>query len=148
MNPGFMALAIAEAEKAGKEGEVPVGAVIVRKDMVVARGRNDRERSWDPSGHAELMALRRASLALGRWRLSDCTLYVTLEPCPMCAGALLAARVERVVFGARDPKAGALVSLYTLGEDPRLNHRFEVVPDLEADRCAALLREFFRVRRR
>jgi tRNA(adenine34) deaminase len=144
----FMALAVEEAERAAEKGEVPVGAVIERQGVVVARAHNDRERSWDPTGHAELVAIQRAAVALGRWRLGDCTLHVTLEPCPMCAGAILAARIPRVVFGARDPRAGALVSLYALGGDPRLNHRFEVVPDVDSARCAALLKDFFRARRR
>jgi len=143
-----MNAALAEAERAAARGEVPVGAVIERGGVIVARAHNDRERSWDPTGHAELVAIQRAAVALGRWRLGDCTLHVTLEPCPMCAGAIIAARIPRVVFGARDPKAGALVSLFNLGDDPRLNHRFEVCPDVEAERCGALLKDFFRPRRR
>lgn len=140
-----MELAIQEAEKARDEGEVPVGAVVVSAEgEVLARAFNRRETWQDPTAHAELIAMRRASKALGSWRLVDCTTYVTLEPCPMCAGTMINARVARVVFGARDPKAGALRSLFELGEDERLNHRLEVEEGVHAEHCASLLQDFFR----
>ena len=139
----WMRAAIAEAERAEAEGEVPVGAVIVQEGRVVGRGRNQRESSQDPTTHAEMIAIRQAAAALGSWRLIDTTLYVTLEPCPMCAGALVNARVPRVVWGCNDPKAGATETLYTIGSDPRLNHRFECVPGVLADECSGLLSRFF-----
>jgi tRNA(adenine34) deaminase len=142
-----MELAIAEARLAVADGDVPVGAVVVADGVVVARRHNERERSADPTAHAELLALRDAAGRLGRWRLSDCTVVVTLEPCPMCAGALVAARVGRLVFGAADPKAGACGSLYNLLADPRLNHDVQVEPGVLAERCATLLVEFFADRR-
>ena len=142
-----MELAIAEARLAVADGDVPVGAVVVADGVVVARRHNERERSADPTAHAELLALRDAAARLGRWRLSDCTVAVTLEPCPMCAGALVAARVGRLVFGAADPKAGACGSLYNLLADPRLNHDVQVEPGVLAERCATLLVEFFADRR-
>jgi tRNA(adenine34) deaminase len=142
-----MEQAMAEAVAAAAAGDVPVGAVVVSEGRVVARARNERELRADPTAHAELIALRMASATLGRWRLSDATLYVTLEPCPMCAGALVAARVERVVFGAADPKAGACGSLYNLCTDPRLNHEVIVTPGVLADRAGALLSSFFDSRR-
>lgn len=135
--------ALAEAERAAEEGEVPVGAVIVHDGEVVARARNRRERPPDPLGHAEILAIRTAAQALDRWRLTGCTVYVTCEPCPMCAGALLAARVDRVVYGVDDPKAGALGSLFDLHDDPRLNHAFQVTRGLLADEASALLTGFF-----
>lgn len=143
----LMALALDEARAAESAGEVPVGAVIVVDGSVVARAHNRRESTNDPSAHAELLALREACAAAGSWRLAGATVVVTLEPCPMCAGALSAARVERVVFGAADPKAGALGSLYNLGVDPRLPHTFDVVAGVAADRCGALLESFFADRR-
>lgn len=143
-----MKQALAEAVAAAAAGDVPVGAVVVVGGRVVARARNERELRADPTAHAEMIALRTASAALGRWRLSDATLYVTLEPCPMCAGALVAARVERVVFGAVDPKAGACGSLYNLCTDPRLNHEVIVTPGVLADRAGAMLSSFFESRRR
>ena len=139
----WMRVAIAEAKRAEVEGEVPVGAVIVHEGKVIGRGRNQRESSQDPTSHAEMIALRQAADALGSWRLIDTTLYVTLEPCPMCAGALVNARVPRVVWGCNDPKAGATETLYTIGSDPRLNHRFECIPGVLADECSALLSGFF-----
>jgi tRNA(adenine34) deaminase len=142
-----MAEAIVEAETAAVAGEVPVGAVVMVEGRIVARAHNEREARADPTGHAEIIALQRAAAALGRWRLSDATLYVTLEPCPMCAGALVAGRVERVVFGAADPKAGACGSLYNLCTDPRLNHEVSVTPGVLADRSGALLSSFFDRRR-
>ncbi len=146
-NPGddehWMREAIAEAKLAEGKGEVPVGAVIVHDGHVIGRGHNLRELSQDPTTHAEMIAIREASSALGSWRLIDTTLYVTLEPCPMCAGALVNARVPRVVWGCNDPKAGATETLYTIGSDPRLNHRFECVSGVLGDECSALLSGFF-----
>jgi tRNA(adenine34) deaminase len=139
----WMREAIAEARRAEARGEVPVGAVVVHEGAIIARGRNEREISQDPTTHAEMIAIREAARVLGSWRLIDTTLYVTLEPCPMCAGALVNARVPRVVWGCSDPKAGATETLYTIGSDPRLNHRFECVPGVLADDCAELLTGFF-----
>lgn len=135
--------ALAEARAAAAEGEVPVGCVLVRDDRVVARGRNRRERWQDPTAHAEMIALRAAAGALGTFRLAGVTAYVTLEPCPMCAGALVNARVDRVVYGATDPKAGAMETLYSIGSDPRLNHRFEVLGGVRAEPSGELLTRFF-----
>src|SRR5579875_344975 len=128
-----MAAALDEARAAGARGEVPVGAVVVANGRAVASAGNEREAAADPTAHAEVLALRRAAAELGSWRLEGATVYVTLEPCPMCAGALLAARVRRVVFAAPDPKAGACGSLYNLCVDPRLNHEVEVVPGVAGD---------------
>jgi tRNA(adenine34) deaminase len=139
----YMRMALAEARAAARAGEVPIGAVVVCGDVVISRGRNRRESDADPTAHAELVAVREAARALGRWRLSGCTVYVTLEPCPMCAGALHAARVSRCVYGAVDPKAGALGTLYDIASDERLNHRYEVTAGVLADESTALLREFF-----
>ena len=139
----LMGLALAEAQAASAHGDVPVGAVVWLDGEVVARRHNERELTGDPTAHAEILALRDAAARMGGWRLDGATVAVTLEPCPMCAGALQQARVARVVFGADDPKAGALGSLYNLGADPRLNHEFEVVPRARADECAALLQGFF-----
>jgi len=139
----FMAAAMAEAELAARAGEVPVGCVLVRAGEIVARAHNLRERAQDPTAHAELIALRAAAARLRSWRLLDITCYVTLEPCPMCAGALVNARLPRVVYGCDDPKAGALRTLYTLGQDPRLNHRFEVVPGVLGEACSHQLSTFF-----
>lgn len=142
-----MAVALEEAALALDHGDVPVGAVALVGDRVVARRHNERERLGDPTAHAELLCLRDASAALGGWRLSEVTLVVTLEPCPMCAGALVAARVGRLVFGAVDPKAGACGSLYNLCADPRLNHELPVTAGVLADRSADLLLGFFASRR-
>jgi tRNA(adenine34) deaminase len=142
-----MDLAIAEARHAGQAGEIPVGAVVVAGDRVVGTAGNERETAGDPTAHAEILALRRAAAALGSWRLSGAIVYVTLEPCPMCAGALVAARVSRLVFGAADPKAGSCGSLYNLCADPRLNHELVVVPGVREAECAALLRRWFTERR-
>lgn len=143
-----MGIALDEARIAGAAGDVPVGAVVVVDGDVVAQAGNERERRGDPTAHAEILALRAAATAVGDgWRLEHATVVVTLEPCPMCAGALLAARVATVVFGARDPKAGALGSVMHLGVDPRLPHEYEVVPDVRADECGALLITFFAGRR-
>lgn len=139
----WMQVAIGEARLAQAKGEVPVGAVIVHGERVIGRGHNERESSQDPTAHAEMIALRQAANELGSWRLIDTTLYVTLEPCPMCAGALVNARVPRVVWGCDDPKAGATKTLYTIGSDERLNHRFECVPGVLGDECSELLSEFF-----
>ncbi len=148
----FMALALREARRAARAGEVPVGAVIVApgaggEPVVLARGYNLREARQDPTAHAEIVALRRACRRAGSWRLPDATMYVTLEPCAMCAGALVLARVKRLVFGCRDPKAGAVGSLYDLARDRRLNHRLAVTEGVEEEAAAALLVDFFRARR-
>lgn len=142
-----MKLALAEARSAAARGEVPVGAVIVVDGTVVAAAGNTRELAADPTGHAELTAIREASKVLGRWRLHDATLYVTLEPCPMCAGAIVNARIPRLVYGASDPKAGAVRSLYQLCDDPRLNHRLQIEAGVLAEEGGALLRDFFQKKR-
>ncbi len=142
-----MSLAIEEARRALEHGDVPIGAIVVIDGEVVAGRHNERELSDDPTAHAELLAVRDAAAAIGSWRLGGATVVVTLEPCPMCAGALHQSRIDRLVFGAVDPKAGACGSLYNLGSDPRLNHEFEVVHGVMADECAALLSEFFTARR-
>ncbi|MBI2892595.1 MAG: nucleoside deaminase [Deltaproteobacteria bacterium] len=138
-----MRLALGEARKASALDEVPVGAVLVRGDAVIGRGHNRRELDQDPTAHAEILALREAARGDASWRVLDATLYVTLEPCPMCAGALVNARVPRVVYGCDDPKAGALRTLYSIGTDGKLNHSFEVVAGVLTDECAAELRAFF-----
>lgn len=143
----FMAQAITEAESAAAHDDVPIGAVLVRDGEVVSRGHNRREADQDPTAHAEILALREASAALGRWRLDDCTMVVTLEPCTMCAGALVLARLGTLVFGADDPKAGAVGALYDVPRDPRLNHQVEVVRGVESEACGQLLKDFFRTRR-
>jgi tRNA(adenine34) deaminase len=142
-----MRMAIDQARRAGAAGEVPVGAVVVAGGRVVGAAGNEREATGDPTAHAEILAMRQAAAALGTWRLSGATLYVTLEPCPMCAGALVAARIDSLVFGAADPKAGACGSLYNLCVDPRLNHEVTVVPGVCEAECAALLRDWFAQRR-
>jgi len=142
-----MAEALRLAAEAGEAGEVPVGAVAVCGGQVVGRGRNAREAALDPTAHAELLAVQAAARALGRWRLTGVTLYVTLEPCAMCAGALVLARIDRLVFAASDPKAGAVGSLQDLSADPRLNHRFPVERGLLAEESGELLKAFFRARR-
>ncbi len=139
----WMEQALAEARRAESIGEVPIGAVIVRGGRVVGRGCNRREIDADPLGHAEILAIRAAAKEVGGWRLTGCTLYVTLEPCAMCAGALVASRVDRLVFGAADPKAGYCGSLGNLVQDGRLNHRLEVVDGVLAEECGELLRGFF-----
>jgi tRNA(adenine34) deaminase len=143
----WMAAAIAEAQAAEDHGDVPVGAVVVRGDDEVARGRNRREIDGDPTAHAEMVAIRAAASAIGSWRLDGCTLYVTLEPCVMCAGAVVLSRLDRLVFGADDPKAGAVGALYDIPRDPRLNHRPDVVRGVGAEACSAMLRGFFARRR-
>ena len=142
-----MRLAVLEAERAFEAGEVPVGAVVVRGGQVVGRGHNQVERLQDPTAHAEMIAVSAACQTLGTKILDGCTLYVTLEPCPMCAGALVWARLDRLVFGAFDEKAGAASTLYDITQDRRLNHQLEVVSGVEADVSADLLRSFFRQRR-
>ncbi len=143
----FMQAAIAEAQAAYAEGEVPVGAVVVLKDRVNGRGHNQRETLSDPTAHAEMLALTAAAAHVGDWRLDDCTLYVTLEPCAMCAGALVLARVRRLVYGATDPKAGACESLFTIPTDERLNHRVDIGTPILAGECARPLQRFFREQR-
>ena len=143
----YMRLALEEAELAAAEGEVPIGAAVVCDGRVVARAHNRRETDADPSAHAEFSAMVAAARELGRWRLTGCTVYVTLEPCLMCAGLMVNARVDRCVYGAADPKGGALGTLYDVSHDPRLNHEFEVTPGVLADEAAELLRVFFRARR-
>jgi tRNA(adenine34) deaminase len=144
-----MELALEEAAAAAAEDEVPVGAVIVSFDRgVIARAHNQRERLHDPTAHAEMIAITQAAEALQSWRLENCALYVTLEPCPMCAGAVVQARLPLVVYGCTDPKAGACHTLYQITSDPRLNHRAQVVAGVLADRCAAVLSEFFAAKRR
>lgn len=140
----FMREALAEAGAAAALGEVPIGAVLVHEGIVLARAHNLRESRQDPTAHAELVAIRDAAAALGSWRLLKCTLYVTLEPCAMCAGAIVLARIPRLVFGALDPKAGACRSLFTLTQDPRLNHRVEVEAEVLAEDSQRLLQDFFR----
>ena len=148
MDETFMAEALAEARLAAAEGEVPIGAVLVADGRIAGRGRNARERLHDPTAHAEILALQEASRALGRWRLTGSTMYATLEPCPMCAGALVNARVDRLVYAVADPKAGAADTLFDLLRDPRLNHRVEVASGVLAEECGALLSGFFRQRRK
>ena len=155
----YMRLALEQAKLAAEEGEVPIGAVVVYEPIdpatrrplaeprVIARARNRRETDRDPAGHAEFLALKAAAEQLDAWRLVGCTVYVTLEPCIMCAGLMHQARIDRCVYGAADPKAGALGSLYQINEDERLNHTFEVVSGVLEQECAGLLKEFFRARR-
>ncbi len=147
MGSGYMAVALEEARAALGHGDVPVGALVVVGGEVVARRHNERELRADPTAHAELLALSDAARALGRWRLDDATLVVTLEPCAMCAGALVNARLGSLVFGAADPKAGACGSLYNLCSDPRLNHELPVLAGVLATECGALLTNFFSERR-
>ncbi|HKY35436.1 MAG TPA: tRNA adenosine(34) deaminase TadA [Polyangiaceae bacterium] len=144
----YMRLALEEADRATSHGDVPVGAVVVSKDgVVLAREHNRREQDSDPTAHAELLAIREASRHLSGWRLEGATVYVTLEPCCMCAGALVNARIARLVYGATDPKAGAIVSLFQLGSDTRLNHRFEIEGGLLDEEGAKRLSDFFAARR-
>lgn len=143
----WMRLALAEAQAAAAEDEAPVGAIVIHQGQVIGSAHNQRERLNDPTAHAEMIAITQAATAVGDWRLEGCTLFVTLEPCPMCAGAIVQGRVERVVYGAADPKAGAARSLFQLLDDPRLNHRAEVVAGVLADPCGALLTDFFRSKR-
>jgi len=143
----YMRRALELAREAAARGEVPVGAIVVRNGEIIAEGSNRREEDKDPTAHAELLAIRAAARALGGWRLTGTTLYVTLEPCAMCAGAIVLARVGRLVYGADDPKGGAVRTLYRLVEDERLNHRVQVTPGILAEECGKVLRDFFRRRR-
>jgi len=143
----YMRMALDAAQVAEENGDVPIGAVIVHEGRVIARAYNEREQLKDPTAHAEIIALTQAAAALGMWRLHGCTMYVTLEPCPMCAGALVMARLDRLVYGCTDPKAGACGSLYDICRDGRLNHRLQVTPGVLAADCAAMLQAFFRQRR-
>jgi tRNA(adenine34) deaminase len=140
---GFMQQALVEAETAARLGEVPIGAVVVRGGEVIGRGYNLRETSNDPTTHAEMVAIREAAAALGSWRLTDCMLYVTLEPCVMCMGAIILARIPRLVFACRDPRAGAVGSIYDFSRDERFNHRVEVSEGVLANECSELLSGFF-----
>ena len=148
MHEIYMRAALQQAELALSENEVPVGAVIVRNERIIAAAHNQREQLRDPTAHAEMLAITQAAEAVGGWRLLECTLYVTLEPCPMCAGAILQARIPSLVYGAADPKAGAVSSLFRLLGDARLNHRTEVVPSVLEEDCGRILSEFFSQRRR
>jgi len=143
----YMRLALQEAEQAFAEDEVPVGAVIVRAGQIIASAHNQRAQLHDPTAHAEMIAITQAAAALNDWRLEGCSLYVTLEPCPMCAGAILQARIPEVIFGAKDPKAGAVVSLFQLLTDERLNHRVRVTSEVLAPHCGQILTRFFQKQR-
>ncbi len=143
----FMRTAIAAAEIADENGDVPIGAVIVYKNQIIAKAYNQREQLADPTAHAEIIALTQAAAFLESWRLHGCTIYVTLEPCPMCAGALVLARMDRLVFGCDDPKSGACGSLYNIVEDERLNHRLKVTAGVLAEQCSEQLQDFFQQRR-
>jgi tRNA(adenine34) deaminase len=143
----FMRLALDEAAAAAEHDDVPVGAVLVKDGAIVAAAGNERQLRQDPTAHAEILVLREAAEKLGTWRLDDTTVYVTLEPCPMCAGALVLARVQRLVYGSQDPKAGAALSLYNIVQDPRLNHEVEITPDVLAEESAAILRRYFEGKR-
>ena len=143
----FMRAALNQAGAAGAAGEVPIGAVVVYQGQIIAQAGNRRERDCDPSGHAEFIAICQAARELGRWRLADCTVYVTLEPCIMCAGLMHQARIGRCVYGASDPKAGALGSLYSIHDDARLNHQFCVSSGVLENECAQVLHDFFEARR-
>ncbi len=148
MDERWMAVALDEARAAAAHDDVPVGAVVVGPgEELLARGRNRRQLDTDPTAHAEVVALREAAARLGSWRLDGCTLYVTLEPCAMCAGAVVLARIPRLVYGAVDPKAGAVTSLYRIADDPRLNHRAAITGGVLADECGAVLKAFFAARR-
>jgi len=143
----FMEQALLEAQKAYDMDEVPIGAVVVKDGEIIARGHNLRETGRDPTLHAEMVAIREAARYLGGWRLTGCELYVTIEPCPMCAGAIIQARIQRVVFGAMDPKAGCAGSLYNLLQDPRFNHQVEVVGGVMEEECRRIMQDFFRKKR-
>ena len=143
-----MGLALAEARLAAEEGEVPIGAVLVQNGAVISRAHNRRENDKDATAHAEMLVIRDACQKLGRWRLSGTTLYVTIEPCPMCAGALVMSRVDRLVYGSPDYKAGAVESLFNITSHPALNHRLEVTAGIRQEECAAAMQAFFRNRRK
>jgi tRNA(adenine34) deaminase len=147
MDKKFMALALEEARRAVEDGEIPIGAVVVYNGEIIARAHNLREGLQDPAAHAEMLAVREAARKLGRWRLTGTTLYATLEPCAMCAGALVLARIDRLVYGCEDPKAGACGSVFDIVREPRLNHRIEVVHGVLQKECQYLLKEFFANRR-
>jgi len=148
MHEWYMQRALQQAEEALAEDEVPVGAIIVHEERVIAAAHNQREQLHDPTAHAEMIAITQAAEARGDWRLEGCTLYVTLEPCPMCAGAILQARLSLVVYGATDPKAGAVNSLYHLLGDERFNHQAQVIPGIMAEACGNILTQFFAAQRR
>ena len=143
----YMRIAIEQAKIAEENGDIPIGAVIVYKNQIIAKAYNQREQLKDPTAHAEIIALTQAAAAMESWRLNGCTMYVTLEPCPMCAGALVLARVDRLVYGCDDPKAGACKSLYNIVADDRLNHRLEVTSGVLQEQCRQQLQEFFSRRR-
>lgn len=143
----YMKLAIEQAGIAGENGDVPIGAVIVHNDTIIAKAYNQREQLQDPTAHAEIIALTQAAAARQSWRLEGCTMYVTLEPCPMCAGALVLARIDRLVYGCDDAKTGAAKSLYNIVQDDRLNHKIEVTSGVLANDCSKLLQRFFQKRR-
>lgn len=147
MDSDFMREALEEAQKAYSLDEVPIGAVIVKNGEIIGKGHNLRESQKDPTLHAEMVAIRQAAAALGGWRLTDCDLYVTIEPCPMCAGAVLQARIRRVVFGARDPKAGCAGSLYNLLEDSRFNHQTKVMEGIMKEQCSQIMKAYFQQKR-
>ncbi len=148
MHEHYMQLALEEAQQALREEEVPIGAIIVHQERVIARAHNQREQLRDPTAHAEMIAITQAAQSLNSWRLEGCRLYVTLEPCPMCAGAILQARIPALVYGTGDPKAGAVHALYHLLDDPRMNHRCEVIAHILAEPCAEILSRFFEAQRR
>jgi tRNA(adenine34) deaminase len=143
----YMRKAVEQAKIAEENGDVPIGTVIVYRDQIIGKAYNQREQLKDPTAHAEIIALTQAAAYLQSWRLTGCTMYVTLEPCPMCAGALVLARIDRLVYGCDDPKAGACGSLYDIVRDERLNHRLEVTSGILAEECSKLLQEFFQHRR-
>ena len=143
----YMRIAIEQAKIAEENGDIPIGAVIVYKNQIIAKAYNQREQLRDPTAHAEIIALTQAAAFVESWRLNGCTMYVTLEPCPMCAGALVLARVDRLVYGCDDPKAGACKSLYNIVQDERLNHRLEVTCGVLREECSRLLQNFFQKRR-
>jgi len=143
----YMRMAVEAAKIAEENGDVPIGAVIVKDGKIIGRAYNQREQLQDPTAHAEIIALTQAAAAVENWHLNGCTIYVTLEPCPMCAGALVLSRMDRLVYGCDDPKTGAVKSLYNIVQDSRLNHRVEVTSGVLADECSALLTEFFQKRR-
>ena len=143
----FLYLAISEAQKAARKGEIPIGAVIVRGDKIIATAYNKRERKQNALAHAEVLAINKACRRLRSWRLDDCVMYVTLEPCPMCAGAIVQARIPVVIFGAKSPKAGCAGSILNLLDEPRFNHRAEIISGICEDECASLMSEFMRTLR-
>jgi tRNA(adenine34) deaminase len=148
MHEHYMRVALEEAQRAYAEDEAPIGAVIVHENRVIASAHNQREQLNDPTAHAEMIAITQAAENLRCWRLEGCTLYVTLEPCPMCAGAIVQARIPTVVYGAADPKAGAVRTLYNLLDDPRLNHRCQIVPGVLGEDCGRILSQFFQQQRK